>query len=375
MTDTCSIISYPASWNLKREPARPVELRKDYFGGMKFNDNFDWNNLWYDAIQLENGPILLIGPPLYDTGIFIRQNCNFLSTIGTILPFQIIEMDRACITVINYSNPLNEIILNPGHVRIPINKQDTTFNDKIVLMTLQKNNPISWIKEWIQYHSLNYGVNGVIIYDNGSNLYSAKELESAIQTPNVTVKVVEWNLPYGPQGFDCTYYNVWDSDYAQSTMFEHVKRRYLTNAKLAINCDIDELIVIENGTIDSILAELLSSNVAGFCYKGKWIEPWDREFYTPAEQVSLENRSFKNYYTTHIENKTGIGNKWLVIPKRALNYQWLVHSCPMTIQNNNMYYGHYMAMNTNWSWKRDKFERTLEDLIIEDTLFKNLNKL
>jgi hypothetical protein len=375
MTDTCSIIKYPSLWGFKREPARPVELRRDYFSGMKFDENFDWDNLWYDAVQLENGPVLLIGPPLYETGNFLKQNCNFFTTTGTVLPFQIIEMDRACITVIETATPLNEIILNPGDVKISINKQDRTFDNKIVFMTLQKNNPISWIREWILYHLVNYGISGVVIYDNRSDRYTASELEAAIQIPNVIVKVVEWNVPYGPQGFDCNYYNVWDSDYAQSSMFEHAKRRYVSNAKLVVNCDIDELIVIDNGDLSTVLIDLESSNVAGYCYKGRWIEPYDVTNNILAEAIPQDARSFKNYYCTDSRNEIGIGNKWMVIPNRVLNYQWSVHNCPMTIQSTSIYYGHYMPMNTNWSWKRDKVDRDTSCLKVEPILYNNLAKI
>lgn len=375
MTDTCSIIKYPTSWGFKREPARPVELRRDYFNGMKFDENFDWNNLWYDAIQLKEGSILLIGPPLYKTADFIKQKCSFISLEGVRLPFQIIEMDRACVTVLQATSPIDTVMLTPGFTQIHINKQETSFDDKIVLMTLQKNNPISWIKEWIIYHSVNHGINGVVIYDNGSDQYTASELETAIQIPNVTVKVVEWNVPYGPQGFDCNYYNVWDSDYAQSTMFEHAKRRYLTDAKLAINCDIDELIAIDTGNLVTLIEEIETSNIAGVCYKGRWIEPYDIANNIPAESIPQESRSFKNYYCTDSRNNIGIGDKWLVIPNRVLNYQWTVHNCPMTTRITNMYYGHYMPMNTNWSWKRDKFDRDTSCLNIETSLRDNLNKI
>lgn len=375
MTDTCSIIKYPTSWGFKREPARPVELRKDYFNGMKFDENFDWDNLWYDAVQIDSGQILLIGPPLYATSNYITNTCNFTSDSGDIIPFQIMEMDRACLVVLHANMFLDHINLNPGNMKIKINKQDTAFNNKIVLMTLQKNNPITWIKEWIKYHNVNYGIDGVVIYDNNSNHYTTGELESAIQTPGVTIKIVDWNVPYGPQGFDCNYYNVWDSDYAQSVMFEHVKRKYVSNSKLAINCDIDELIAIDDGDINTVLHGLNLTNQAGYCYKGRWIEPYDIANNITAEVIPHEARSFKNYYCTDIRNEIGIGNKWMVIPNRVLNYQWSVHNCPLTIQNSNIYYGHYMPMNTNWSWKRDKFNRDTSYLKIESKLYDNLTKI
>lgn len=375
MTDNCTITRYPDSWGIKREPIRPVELRKDYFHGFKFDDNFDWNNLWYDAVQLDQNNILLIGPPLYGTRDILTNHCRFTTTTGEILQFNCIDMDRAGITVIQTQGIQSEIVLHPGDTVIKVNLVSNEFFNRTCLMTLQKDNPISWIKEWILYNRDNLGVDGVLIYDNNSTTYTAEELESAIQTENVLVKVVKWNVPYGPQGFDCNYYNTWDSDYAQSSMFEHAKRRYLSSAKLAINCDIDELIVFKTGDIETAIKNIQLEGIAGYCYRGWWIEPYDIKQNQPADAVKLEDRSFKNYYCTDSRNQIGIGNKWMVIPSLALNYQWSVHhaGAPMR-QNNDIWYGHYMPMNTNWSWNRDNYDRDTTGLVVEQQLLANLLK-
>lgn len=374
--DFCNIVKYPTSWGFRREPARPVELRKDYFNGMKFDENFDWDNLWYDAVQINQNCIVLIGPPLYNRRNLIRQHCQFISN-GEVDKIQTFDMDRASLTVLDVSNWCNEILLNPGNTVIPVNNISNEFSEKICLMTLQKNNPISWIKQWILYHKNNFGVDGVLIYDNNSTDYSIEELERSIQVAGVTVKIVAWNVPYGPQGFDCDYYNTWDSDYAQSTMFEHAKRRYVHNARLAINCDIDELLVLPTNTsLDSITSDIIKEQVTGYCYKGRWIEPVDITTSTLASSIQLEDRKFENYYCTDPRNSIGIGNKWMIIPHLALQYQWLVHhtGAPMK-QNDNIWYGHYMPMNTNWSWNRDNYNRDLSGLKPEVQLQQNLSKI
>ena len=64
MIDPVTTVKFPATWPLRREPSRPEHLRIDYCGGMKFNDNFDWDNLWYDCVQLNEQQTVLIGPPM-----------------------------------------------------------------------------------------------------------------------------------------------------------------------------------------------------------------------------------------------------------------------------------------------------------------------
>ena len=376
MVDKCSVIKYPDSWGFKREPARPVTLRRDYFNGMQFDENFDWNNLWYDAVQIAHDCVLLIGPPLYDTKNFLTQNCQFTAN-NCALSFNCIDMDRAGLTIVHVPGIVNELILHPSGTVIKVNTTSSEFENRKCLMTLQKDNPISWIKEWIRYNRDNYSIDGILIYDNQSTQYTAEELEFAIQTENVTVKVVEWYVPYGPQGFDCNYYNTWDSDYAQSSMFEHSKRRYLSNAQLAINCDIDELLVLKNTTLDYIIETIKKENLAGYIYRGKWIEPYDINSKVAANELSLNERSFANYYCIDTNKRAlDAGRKWMVIPNKSLNYQWCVHhtNAPMR-ENNEIYYGHYMPMNTNWSWNRDNYSADTSTLVVDHLLRHNLSKL
>ena len=377
MVDYCNIIRFPTEWNMRREPMRPVELRKDYFNGMKFNENFDWDNLWYDAVQLHQSCIVLIGPPLYHTSNQLPTKCKFTDDNNVALSFRSFEMDRAGMTAINTTGWVNNLkMISNTETVIPVNRICEDFNDRYCMFTLQKDNPISWIKQWITYHHVNFGIDGILIYDNGSKGYSLDDLESQLQTPGVVVKVVSWDMPYGPQGFDCNYYNTWDSDYAQSSMFEHAKRRYLSNAKIAINADVDELLAMSYSTLDDVINHINQEGVAGYCYKGRWIEPYDLANNKPAYEVSLGDRQFIDYYCTDSRNIIGIGNKWMLIPGKALNSQWVVHSTGAAMrQNHDIYYGHYMPMNTNWSWDRDGFDGDATGLVADEKLMNNLSKI
>jgi hypothetical protein len=361
---------------MKREPIRPVELRKDYCGGMKFDENFDWDNLFYDAVQLDANTMVLIGPPLYQTANMMAADWKFSDGANN-LGFSITGMDRTCITVVNTNTWVKELTLTHAEpITIPVNVIDPKLNGLKCLFTLQKDNPIPWIKQWIQYHHVNFGVDGVLIYDNNSQSYSVEELEDQLQVPGVTVKVVAWDVPYGPQGYACDYYNTWDSDYAQSSMFEHAKRRYLSKALIAINADIDELLVIEGASLDMAINAISSQGLAGLCYKGRWIEPYDIDTGTPANQIPLEDRQFTDYHCIDQRNPIDIGNKWMVIPDKAMTCQWSVHNTsakmPQTI---DIYYGHYMAMNTNWSWSRDSYDRDTTGLTVDAGLMHNLSKI
>jgi len=377
MLDIPSTIKYPLAWGFKREPARPPHLRIDYCGGMKFDDNFDWDNLWYDATQLNPSTVLLIGAPLYGTKDWLQNNATFETNNGTKLSFRFAELDRVCYTIVTVSEELEKIYLvtNTERTEIKINHNDGQFNGIPVMVTLQKDNPISWITQWIRYHSEVMGVGGFLIYDNGSTKYSLNELEAALSKTKAKVRVVSWPYPYGPQGSD---FAPWDSDYGQYVMLEHAKWRYLSGSSLVLNNDVDELVVTKGINLRDI-AEFLRNNNSCQCirYRGIWIEPYDIVNKESANTVPFEHRRFKDYYCTDDNNKIGIGYKWLLMPSQNnINQQWLVHHIngPM-IESDQMFYAHYMSMNTNWSWSRDHFKGKVEDLVVNQHLLDKFNRM
>lgn len=63
--------------------------------------------------------------------------------------------------------------------------------------TLQKNNPVAWVIDWLHYCKL-LGVQRVLLYDNDSD--NARELEARLRTATAIpdVILIHWPFPYGP---------------------------------------------------------------------------------------------------------------------------------------------------------------------------------
>lgn len=354
-----------------------MELRRDYFGGMRFNDNYDWDNIWYDAVQVSADTLLLIGPPMNNTAQLIANKIGITDADGNLLQGRFIPMDRAQLTVIQTPRWLDRVnMISEVVTPIAVHRLDDRFNGKRVIFTLQKDNPVSWIKQWAIYHRDTLGADGILIYDNGSRAYTAEQLELSLAIPDIIVAVVRWDVPYGPQGFDCNYYNTWDSDYAQSTMFEHAKRRYLHCASIAVNADIDELVVAPGRTLGTIASDLNTRGIAGYTYKGRWIEPYDVKNGRDARQIPHDQRRFYDYHCTDHTNPRDLGNKWMLIPAKSMEHQWLVHHTTAPMEHNtDIYYGHYLAMNTNWSYPRDAYDRDPANLVSDLHLMQNLTSI
>lgn len=376
MIDDVSTVKFPTEWNMKREPARPDNLRLDYCGGMKFDDNFDWHNIWYDCIQLNETQTILIGPPLYDAKDWFIKNAGFADRDGNFLSYQFYDLDRVSYTLVMTNKIDTDIVLlskDTAPVPIEVHHNDGYFNGHKVMVTLQRDNPIEWIEQWMEYHYRVHGIDAFLIYDNSSKTYTPGELDHRLSRPYLKLKVVPWPYPYGPQGSD---YAPWDSDYGQYCMLEHAKYRYLSNAALVLNNDIDELIVTQGPTLDQIQQQLETGPHHCLYYLGKWIEPYDIPNRTSAHLIDMHKRKFKDYCCTDSNNTTGIGNKWMLVPKQNMQYQWRVHHIAGPAgQSTDLYYGHYLAMNTNWSWKRDEYKGDVNNLRPESWLFTALSKM
>jgi hypothetical protein len=364
------VIKYPTEWGFKRIPARQQELWV-----FDFEKNYDWDNLWYDCIQINPNAILLIGPPLYSTKDWIKNTCKFLDNNNQPLHFNFYEMDRVCITVLDTNIPVNNLrfVGQHGEVVIPVSQPSMEFNGKKTIVTISRDHPVEWLEQWIDYHLCVHGIDGFIIYNNQSANYTSQELQNALNRPDATIKIVDYDVPFGCMGGGTWEWNgksgsslPWDSDFSQYIMLEHAKWKYLHAALLAINADTDELLTIQspnNVSLDHIAAYCQVNSNSVWLYKGVWIEPIDSVTQQEACDVPYSDRKFYNYYQTTHSNQRGIGIKWMLNPQKNLTHQWMLHrTSGPHMETNEISFGHYLAMNTSWSWPRDKFTGKLENL-------------
>lgn len=62
-------------------------------------------------------------------------------------------------------------------------------------------------------------------------------------------------------------------------------------------------------------------------------------------------------------------------PKKNLKYQWKLHTTTgPNLKTSEIGFGHFLAMNTSWSWKRDSLTVPTESLAEFDIIKQNLNK-
>jgi len=377
MSEQLTKFEYPDAWGFKRTPARPPQLQV-----LDFDKHYDFDTVWNDAIQVAPDTLLLIGPPLYATAQWLNANCKFMDMQSQELTWQYSEIDRACVIRVTTHGWISQFVLETPFNRhiFNVNYASNDFHNKKVIVTISKDHPISWLKQWIDYHKTVHNIDGLLLYNNRSTMYTSSELQQALARIDMTIRVVDYDVPFGVMGGGLWEwhgktgtYLPWDSDFSQYVMLEHAKWRYLHCARLAINADTDELLIVKNSTLDSVADYCANGEHSVLLYDGIWIEPVDSYTGVIAKTVPVDNRDFSNYWHTTNGNGRGIGVKWLLNPQRNMHYQWHLHKTfGPHVKTGEIAFGHYFAMNTSWSYTRDEFLGNSNDLAECEQLKINL---
>ena len=351
----------PQFTRLRREPTRPAALRDD-----KFDAQFDATTLFFDAFQCGDGRVVLLGPPLFNLApAFAAMRIQALPS-QALCAFEIRHLDRhmqiwvsapPATDRLRFSGPLGEfeVAVAPA---VP-----SPFRGRRVIFTLSKDNEIEWIRDWIRFNRDIHGADAVLIYDNDSSRYTAAELLAAVRSVGgiAAAAVVHWPFRYGPQGTLAR--GLWDSDFCQLGAWEHARRRFLGDARSAMNSDIDELVLCEESA--SIFDRAERSRFGIVRYAGRWVvatETRDRGRLPRHRDFDIALRP--QMQRTRLLLKRDVVAcfpKWTLVPGRVPERtQWKVHTIggwlPARLKTRDASFRHFREIGGNW-----KYERTVRE--------------
>ena len=112
----------------------------------------------------------------------------------------------------------------------------------LTLSTLQKDNPIIWIEDWISYHS-KLGVDRFLIYDNGSQ--NVEDLVARLNQLAQDIYLIDWPFEYGDTRHPRTLL-------AQRGALMHATLLSRAGQWLG-NFDIDEYLMVKSGRLHDVL--------------------------------------------------------------------------------------------------------------------------
>jgi hypothetical protein len=335
----------PAS-GVTRTPPRPPHLREP-----DYDEHFDHTTVLYDAFRSVNDRwVVCIGPPLANLENHVLPALKSIFGVDAKRDIRVRSLYHHVQIWIRSAGAVADPepgLFSQRQLGVQANGQNL-FNGKRVLVTMSRNNRLTWIRDWARFHAANHGCDAILFYDNASDAYSLTEVEDALTSvPGIeTAVVIDWPFKYGPVG------HAWDSDFSQYASLEHARYRFLAGARAVMNIDIDELVTTDDG---SSIFDLVEQSETGYLqFQGYSVENATEWRGDPAL------RRHKHFFMVKQPPAPAL-RKWIVAPSRcSMRSRWVVHHVtgmqPDVLRSGIARYGHFEAITDNWRFERYRRE-------------------
>lgn len=354
-------VALPAGSSIKRQLRRPVpEERKALYENGQLGV-YDSYTLLYDIfLDTDNRTVRAIGPPLLNLEQALLP--AYLQINGHKLPLtlrtshkKLVILEAVSLTPISSDTTADLHLANGQHQTITL--ATPLLPEGPSLVTVQKNNKLQWIMDWISYYKNEFGIQHVYIYDNNSDNqdYLLKSLEGL-------ATVMPWNFPHGISHRS-------GNKFCQVGALNHFKYRLGKNTSI-FNFDIDELLVCRN---QQIKQSLCNGKMTRF---NSYTVPFTA---TPDPKYSFRDFRFRekeprDKATKYVVNGDlpGIMNVHHFNPALRFWQKLLpgYRRPPAAVPLADAYFLHYQGITTNWKiHNADRLELIdlSENMYIEDT--------
>ena len=237
------------------------------------------------------------------------------------------------------------------------------FRGRRAVVTVSKDNDLEWVSAWGAWYASRHRADALIIYDNGSTIYTLEELSQALAAvPGIAVAaVVDWPFKYGP--IARPPHMMWDSNFAQHGALEHARWRLLRRSAGYLNADLDELIIDADGR--SVFGGAAARPSGVLHFRGIWAYPGPE---TP--QARVPRHSDSTWIRRDAVNEH-CAPKWCVVPSRLpRRSQLTVHKVTGVPggRPEGFFFWHLRNISTNWDSNRTPLKITLETHREDDRL-------
>lgn len=367
-THQLSSMLAPRSWGSRGVP-QGVVVRNT----QAFHQTYDEHTLFYDAFYSnQRSQVEIILPKLIQFKQFLRSGNFFLG--DHVVPARIFEhrqYDHIMLNLRDHSGSAPLIFRGCGEkFEVTISESlEGLFANKRVLLTTQKNEKLSWIRDWVHFHVQAQGADAVLIVDNGSTHYGVEDVASVLgQIEGVVVGVVvSAPLIYGPASAEVVSKRLGRCKFYQASMLNLMKRRALVAADAVLSCDVDELIV--PGTQGSVFDRVQ--------YWPHYCTLWGQWRFSSREGSSEVTHADHFCSSRHPPSK--VAPKWVLAPKKwPGRFSWGVHS--LSGLHRRVFAAPELATlihcwSISTSWKKSRALNPVSNLQIDESLRKTLNHL
>ncbi|MDA4847890.1 hypothetical protein [Hoeflea poritis] len=357
---------------LRRQARRPMNFRD-----ADFDEKFDDTTIFYDVFEERPGSLCLIGPPLWNLSETVLKGRFSVGGEAVSAAPEARALDRCCAVELAAGpngHPILEIETDTAALQSTIGKShNDTFRGSRAMVTMSRDNELSWIDEWVRYHVRMQRADSFLFFDNQSTKYDAREIvDLARRIDGIrNFWVVDWPFKFGPSFGQLRFrglfrpgiltlpfdlwrhgrkYQLWDSNFSKYAALELARRRFLRNASSVLNADIDELVLPASS--GQTVFEAAEQSANGYLqYAGTWISS-AIDGYTPGQ--GFRHRDFK--YKKPQAGPSAL--KWCAVPQKIPpQSQWKIH-CVTGMQpgtDAGIDYLHFTGINTNWKYERSVF--------------------
>lgn len=226
----------------RNPPRRPVDFSEDYLF------KYDGHTLAADC-YMSGDDLRMVGPPLLNLAKYVDESSLELDGVQPANQPRWEDLNRISRFRLRVDENVSKLRLEFGPETLSVSPSpDMTrmFDGANVLVTLNKDNHLENVADWVRNYVQNHEVDSVIFYDNRSETYSLSDiLHTLKQVPGLeNAVVVDWPYKYGNTGGPK---QIWDSDFGQYMCWEHARWRFARFAKTVIINDVDEFPVSASG--------------------------------------------------------------------------------------------------------------------------------
>jgi hypothetical protein len=139
------------------------------------------------------------------------------------------------------------------------------------MIAMVKDTPAEWIVDWVNYHTLAHGVQGLVLVDNGSNADLIQETAAQLAAATSLIRIAIVSAPF-PYGGNAGGRFVAPAKYLQVAMLNLMRSRFLTQANGILSVDVDEFVQpISSGEVRQTIFDFARKRYLGcVTFLGSW---------------------------------------------------------------------------------------------------------
>jgi hypothetical protein len=266
-------------------------------------------------------------------------------------------------------------------VEIALGTQDReSFRGLRCAVLKSRNNDLGWIADWATYHVKVHGLEGLVLFDNGSDKYTVEDVGHALSRVEglIAFRVLSADFPFGPTADGPDLHK---AKFLQGGLVEIARLRYLQSAASVLLVDIDELVSPVPGS--NIFALTESSFLGYWSIPGRW--------QYPGKTATAPIRHMDHVYASPAE--APCRSKYCVVPQGRLGHlYWDLHSlgcgrsavssiCRHILRRalkriqkrDRAIFWHCRQITTNWKYVRDN--PPIDRLLLDSESKKTLDRV